>query len=270
MESVNVYYFLERETEVPENDDWLSPAEMARLSTMRCPKRRADWRLGRWTAKRALATYFDWPDGIGDVRAIEILGLPNGAPRIVHHSEDLNIAISLSHRAGWGLCALAPGGRAIGCDLEVIEPRSRSFVEDYFTGQEQAFLDKWSSDRDVLVSLMWSAKESVLKTIQTGLTVDTRDVLVTVCDTTSASERRQQAFESRSAAWGSFQAWWAGKSFHGWYRCTDSLVSTFSADNEASRPISLRISGDGSGLRLRSLTKPEAAEEMLGSQELQV
>ena len=43
------------QADVPEDNDWLSADERARLNQMRIPKCGADWRLGRWTAKRALA-----------------------------------------------------------------------------------------------------------------------------------------------------------------------------------------------------------------------
>jgi hypothetical protein len=36
-------------------ENWLSPSEAARLNTMRFPEWRSDWKLGRWTAKNALA-----------------------------------------------------------------------------------------------------------------------------------------------------------------------------------------------------------------------
>jgi 4'-phosphopantetheinyl transferase len=70
---------------------------------------------------------------------------------------------------------------AIGCDLEVIEPRSRRFVLDYFTDAEAAEVAAASrSDRDLLANLVWSAKESALKALRTGLRRDTRTVEVRV------------------------------------------------------------------------------------------
>ena len=53
---MNVYWLEQTEEDLPAEDDWLNASEMARLSGMRFPKRRVDWRLGRWTAKRALVT----------------------------------------------------------------------------------------------------------------------------------------------------------------------------------------------------------------------
>ena len=41
-------------TEVPKDDAWLSPTERERQTRLTVDKRRNDWRLGRFTAKRAL------------------------------------------------------------------------------------------------------------------------------------------------------------------------------------------------------------------------
>ena len=72
----------------------------------------------------------------------------------------------------------------LGCDLEIVEPRCDAFVTDYFTEVEQAFIAR-SSDRFRAMALLWSAKESALKALRTGLTVDTRSVEVRLEGTTS-------------------------------------------------------------------------------------
>ena len=41
--------------EVPAGDEWLSEREAARVARMRYPKRRSEFRLGRWTAKTTIA-----------------------------------------------------------------------------------------------------------------------------------------------------------------------------------------------------------------------
>jgi len=66
----DVYWLEQTEADVPAEDDWLSEREAVRLGRMRIPKRRADWRLGRWTAKRALAACLKLP---GDTEALRRL-----------------------------------------------------------------------------------------------------------------------------------------------------------------------------------------------------
>ena len=66
--------------DVPESADWLSPAESARLATLRFPKRRTEVRLARWTAKQAIAHVLDLDDDAGTLASIEIRAAPTGAP----------------------------------------------------------------------------------------------------------------------------------------------------------------------------------------------
>ena len=54
---MDVYWLEQVEGDVPPNDDWLSASEAACLARLRFAKRRADWRLGRWTAKCAVSEY---------------------------------------------------------------------------------------------------------------------------------------------------------------------------------------------------------------------
>ena len=57
----DVYWLEQVDVDLPAENDWLSSAELSRLKSMRIANRRNDWRLGRWTAKRALATYLNLP-----------------------------------------------------------------------------------------------------------------------------------------------------------------------------------------------------------------
>ena len=47
--------------DAPADDAWLSPVEAGYVSRLRFPKRRTEFRLGRWTAKQALALYLGLP-----------------------------------------------------------------------------------------------------------------------------------------------------------------------------------------------------------------
>ena len=62
---IDVYWLEQTATEVRHEDDLLSARELGLLDHLHIPKRNADWRLGRWTAKRALAVYLDLPDQYG-------------------------------------------------------------------------------------------------------------------------------------------------------------------------------------------------------------
>jgi 4'-phosphopantetheinyl transferase len=170
------------ETDVPADDEWLGPPELARLADLRFAKRRADWRLGRWTAKSAVAGYLGLPATRATLRAFEIRPAPSGAPEVLAAAGPVPVTISLSHRRGIAVCAVAPAchpGWMLGCDIEWIEPRSDFFLADYFTIEEQRLVERAPrGERFRLLALLWSAKESLLKALRLGLRVDTRSVEV--------------------------------------------------------------------------------------------
>src|SRR4051812_7173438 len=100
------------------------------------PKRRSDWRLGRWTAKAAVAKLVArWWTGPIEIRAAD-----SGAPEVFFGSVRAKVTISISHRNGLACCVAIPGTAALGCDLEAPEPRSPAFVDDYFTESEKALI----------------------------------------------------------------------------------------------------------------------------------
>jgi 4'-phosphopantetheinyl transferase len=159
-----------------EEDGWLSPGERQRLAGLRVPRRRADFLLGRWTAKRAVAAHLGRREGLS---GIEVRPAQSGAPEVFLDGAPAPVSLSISHRAGRSLCAVADAGAALGCDLEVVEARDASFVADYFTDAEQAaVVGAPAAERAALCALIWSAKEGALKALRTGLRLDTRAVEV--------------------------------------------------------------------------------------------
>jgi 4'-phosphopantetheinyl transferase len=80
------------------------------------------------------------------------------------------VALSISHSDGWAAAAVQRGTASLGCDLERIEPRSPTFLEDYLTPSEQGFVASGpESERPLRATLVWSAKEAVMKALGEGL-----------------------------------------------------------------------------------------------------
>ena len=180
---MDVYWLEQSEADVPAADDWLSESEAVQLSRFRFAKRRADWRLGRWTAKCAVAASLKLPDDHRSLKKIEISAASTGQPEVTLVGRTERVTISISHRDGIAICAVAVGDVKLGCDLEVIEPRSDAFIADYFTAEEGELIAQTSGEkRPLLVSLLWSAKESALKALHVGLRADTRSVRVNPVD----------------------------------------------------------------------------------------
>ncbi len=245
----DVYWLEQTEADVPAENDWLSASEAVRLSGMRFAKRRADWRLGRWTAKRALAVYLKLPGHPQALTGIEIRPAPSGAPEVFVANQAAAVTISLSHRAGRAVCAVALSGVALGCDLEMIEPRSDGFIADYFSSEEQALVARaCAADRPRLLALLWSGKESALKALRTGLRLDTRCVIVSPVD---APPRRDGDGYMENPAltlgpsyspngWRPLQVGYTnGQIFQGWWLHTGNLLRTLVAAPPPVPPIRL-------------------------------
>jgi 4'-phosphopantetheinyl transferase len=228
---VEVFWLEQAEIDVPAGNDWLSASEATRLDGMRFPRRRDSWRLGRWTAKRALATCLDLPGNGPTLAGIEIRSAPSGAPEVFLANEPAAITISLSHRAGRAICAVALSHVALGCDLEVVEKRSDAFVADYFTAAEQVLVALAAAEERTRLSvLLWSGKESALKALGTGLRLDTRCVVVHPGD--RAVEDTWLPLEVHHTD---------SEPFRGWWRYSGNLLQTLVAAPPPEQPIFVRL-----------------------------
>jgi 4'-phosphopantetheinyl transferase len=167
---------------------WLSLPERERLAALRVEKKRREWLLGRWTAKRLVQAAL-LREGRGQVELADLSITPaaDGAPELQIGRGSVwaggALTISISHSGGRAFCALGPEGAAVGADIETVCPRAPSFAGDFFGAGELALVAGASAARrDRLVTAIWSAKEAALKALRLGLTVDTRLVECLVPD----------------------------------------------------------------------------------------
>jgi 4'-phosphopantetheinyl transferase len=195
------------EDQLPAAADWLSAAERSRIASLPYTKRRTDFLLGRWTLKLAVANALGWPADPAVLTRIESRPAPGGAPRIYIDGHAANRGVSLSDRAGCAVCLVAGSAVAVGCDVEIVEPRSDAFVRDYLTEPERRAVAEAGPGRDKAANLIWSAKESALKVLETGLRRDTRSVEVTVPDL-CPPQRTWSPLRIRTAEGAVFPGWW--------------------------------------------------------------
>jgi 4'-phosphopantetheinyl transferase len=243
---MNVYWLEQSGKDVPAENDWLGASEMLCLDAMRFAKRRADWRLGRWTAKCALSAYLSVPATLESFREMEILAAPDGTPEAFVSEARAPVTISLSHRSAVAICAVANSDVYMGCDLEIVEAHSQAFVADYFTVAEQARVRRASAeDRNRLVTLLWSAKESALKALRTGLRLDTRSVIVNpflaTFDRNGWSPLSVRYAAGHLPEDGSNIGRYLGdRVLHGWWQNSDKAVRTVVAAPPTDSPIPLK------------------------------
>jgi 4'-phosphopantetheinyl transferase len=239
-------YWIERSAEsVPDHNDWLSAQEVSQQHGFRIEKRRTDWRLGRWTAKHAIARYMELEPLWQVFSRIEIKASSAGVPQAFFREQSAAVAISLSHSGGKAICAIALNEFRLGCDIELVEPRADCFVNDYFTREEQLRIEHLSpSLRPTFITLFWSAKESTLKALGTGLRRDTRSVSVNSIGTNTFGKlTSSNLFRTASPP---THCWLPlettddlGGRFGGWWRCSEGFVRTVIADTCVDAPVEL-------------------------------
>jgi 4'-phosphopantetheinyl transferase len=215
-----VFWQLQDFKNMPKGDSWLSLSEKEIQETLHFAKRRNEWRLGRWTVKKALQMHLSKP-----LDEIEVLPRKNGAPKLIINKNEYKLAFSISHRENKALCAFCEQLNAIGCDLEFIEPRSALFIRDYFTEDEKSHVRQYPEQKDMFANLIWSAKEAVAKVLQLGLMLDTRDVNV------------HSIQKSQENKWAVFQATLKNsRSFHGYWKKTANYLLTIAAEHPFATP----------------------------------
>ena len=211
-------------TDVPAGQAWLGPSERAVLAGLRIDKRRDDWRLGRYAAKHAAGLFL----GIEPER-IEVIAGPGGAPAAWCEGAPAALELSLSHRAGRALAVAAPSGAPSGCDLELVEPRSKAFIEQWLAPAESALVRAAAeSDRAWLANLIWSAKEASTKARGEGLRLDLGRAVV-----------KLGGVDGADGDWLPFHVDWdfvPAERDHGWYRREPEWVMTVVGGEAGTRP----------------------------------
>lgn len=221
---MTVWWLARGMDDVPEASGWLAPLESARLAGLRFPKRRTELRLSRWTAKQAIAAVSGLDARHETLARVEVRPAPDGAPTPLLDGRPASVSVSLTDRADWAVCVVGPPGLAVGCDLELVEARSAAFVHDWFTPREQALVA--AGEHDLLANLVWSAKESALKVLRTGLRRATRSVEVDI--------------DSGGEGWARFTVRAIeGPVFPGWWCRYGDFVLTVAADTDFDPPSTL-------------------------------
>jgi|AutmiccommuBRH23_1029490.scaffolds.fasta_scaffold00009_191 4'-phosphopantetheinyl transferase len=177
MTNTLIYWNLTDSTHLPESLNWLSGDESLQFQGFRFQKRRNDWLLGRWTVKRLIQSIYSEVKDLSSNR-ISIKNEASGAPYALIDGDQMKESLSLSHRENLGVSAICKNPDvSIGIDLEEIESKSHGFIEDYFTSQESnAIFALPAEQQSLIASLFWSGREAIMKAMQTGLRIDTREI----------------------------------------------------------------------------------------------
>lgn len=227
------------ERDLPRSEEWLTRHEAEHAAGLRFAKRRVEYLLRRWVCKHAVASVLDLSTEESSLARIEVGNRPSGAPYVTVDGASPALDVSMTDRSGWAVCLLSRASGPVGCDLEVVEPRSENFVTDFLTAAEQAYVHSGGMDPHAAANLVWSAKESALKVLQTGLRRDTRSVEVVVPPVAGT------AFDDAHAGWAPLEVHTAeGDRLPGWWRRDGVFLVTVAARSSLEPPQPLPGSAD--------------------------
>ncbi|MFH0957920.1 MAG: 4'-phosphopantetheinyl transferase superfamily protein, partial [Pseudomonadota bacterium] len=146
------------------------------------PKRRKEWSAGRLVIKKALNRLLSQNGHKNrNGNTINIFSTSLGKPtaRFSDNPEGEFAELALSHSNGFVMASVGKSDafKGIGVDIEQVENRAQSWMEDYFTETEINFA-YGSPESSRRLTRMWSLKEACLKALGVGLRYDMKDLSV--------------------------------------------------------------------------------------------
>jgi phosphopantetheinyl transferase len=150
--------------DIPPADKLLTKRELKIYEEFKTDKRRDEWLAGRYALKSLATNFFTF-----DIQQMEVRNSPSGKPVLLVPG-GTSLPASLSHRGDYAAAVIALTGEAIGVDIEIIEPRDKSWAEQSF------HKDEISSNSHIFQTELWAKKEAVLKFLGVGLSIDMRDI----------------------------------------------------------------------------------------------
>jgi phosphopantetheinyl transferase (holo-ACP synthase) len=125
-----------------------------------------DWLAGRLACKQALALWAkDELDLPLHLNKFSITNDSKGAPKVNLAFGNDSPKISLAHKDGKGFAVAAGNCNVIGCDMEIIKYRPIDCIY-YFSTKSEYMLWENETLQNNVVSLLWTAKESVVKCLR--------------------------------------------------------------------------------------------------------
>jgi 4'-phosphopantetheinyl transferase len=138
-------------------DSFLHPDERSYFNTLTVSKRQHSYLHGRYTAKQAVAAYtgvmpasFKISAGVFQQPVLPIM----------------NVQLSLSHTEKWCIAVVFPEAHPMGVDVELISPEINETIDQIITPHERTLFPVLDAGN---LSLLWTIKEALSKTLRTGL-----------------------------------------------------------------------------------------------------
>jgi 4'-phosphopantetheinyl transferase len=144
--------------------DFLHPQEREYYETLKFQKRIQSYLIGRLSAKKAIASL------VGDDNLAKIL-IQAGifTQPITTYEDKQNIQVSISHCDNFGAAIAFPEAHPMGIDIEKISKEQNEVIEREVTESEIKFIKKMHFSYELMLTLLWTAKEALSKVLKTGL-----------------------------------------------------------------------------------------------------
>lgn len=146
--------------------DYLHPLELDYYNCLKYEKRIKSYLIGRFVAKKAVMGLI----GEEDFKKIHIRNGIFNYP-IVLCKSDFNIQVSITHCDDIAAAVAFTEDCSIGIDVEKISIESSNVLKRILSTNEKEQIQLLDIPYNELITLIWTAKESLSKIIRTGLTV---------------------------------------------------------------------------------------------------
>ena len=164
---MNYRYLVVNTKDAPKPEDFLTNYELKQYQGFTMEKRAAEWLAGRYAAKQLAMDFFTYP-----MKKMQIKNAKHGMP-VLQVEGGNHLTISITHSGDYAAAAIALAEDYIGIDIEKVEERPESWAKEYFTEKELTV------NTPAFLTELWAKKEAILKLLQIGLTVPTKEIEIT-------------------------------------------------------------------------------------------
>jgi phosphopantetheinyl transferase len=145
---------------------FLHKKETGYYDNLKHEKRKKSYLIGRYSAKRAISVLTN----VDDLQEILIQPGVFNQP-IISYKRSIDAQVSITHSGDFGAAVAFPEALPMGIDIEKIDPGKKDVMESQITNREKSLIKGMSGPDEKMLTLLWSAKESLSKVLKTGLTI---------------------------------------------------------------------------------------------------
>ncbi len=142
----------------------MHPQELSYYNSLIFDKRKRSYLIGRYAAKRAIAA-------LTHERNLQNILIQHGIfnQPIVTYRDLHNVQVSITHCDEIGAAIVFSEAHPMGLDIERINTDKEVLIESQLTEAERKFVKTILCPYDILLPLLWAAKEALSKILKTGL-----------------------------------------------------------------------------------------------------